>query len=96
MGADGHIDIYDLDKILTELSEKEVKEICDSTVYIQKFENRNLLTFYWGDNIYHDGYSWSDKFSGCENSDFFVNKDEFDRRMKVILKNRITSWEVWT
>lgn len=58
MGADGHIRIMDFDKFVRDkaLNEEQVnlfeEAISDSLCYLQKLQERILVTDYWGDNLY--------------------------------------------
>ena len=58
MGADGHIQIYDLDKIEDEFDEEVVTSFFDhfgsSVMYRQQLRGKKYLTRYWGDNLYSD------------------------------------------
>lgn len=96
MGADGHIVIYDLDKIRKELSQEEIDPLLNSVVYIQKMEGRGYLTEYWGDNLYFDGSSHNDQMAGYEKCDWFIAAEEWNRRWAIIRKYELAKWEVWT
>jgi hypothetical protein len=58
MGADGHIRIYDLEKIEKEFGKEVVNSFFDhfgsSIMYRQTLQGRKYLTRYWGDNLYSD------------------------------------------
>ena len=100
MGADGHIDIYDYEKIVAEIGEVALEKLTDSTVYIQELQGKKYLTLYHGDNLYHRGDDWSDRFGYCnensKNESWYIPKEEFERLWGIIYKHYITSWEIWT
>ena len=58
MGADGHIDIYDLDKLKCKFGHEKAACFVDyftsSQFYTQILEGRNYISKYYGDNIYCD------------------------------------------
>ena len=97
MGADGHVMIYDLEKIKTELSDEEIKPLLNSMVYIQEMQGRKYLTLYYGDNLYFDGASWQDMMrTDYKEYDWYVTRDEWERRWGIIRKYLLAEWEVWT
>jgi hypothetical protein len=82
MGADGHIQIYDLKKIETALGErwKRIREqTSDARIYEHSFktptgEEIPVLTRYWGDNLYYSGL-WTSLANYSTAADIKKNAD---------------------
>ena len=58
MGADGHIIIYDVEKLESKYSDEVLeifyKEFMSSITYRQKLKDNEYITRYYGDNLYLD------------------------------------------
>lgn len=67
MGADGHIKIYDYEKIEHAFDTRVINDFFDhfgsSVLYKQTLHGRKYLTRYWGDNI--DYYDMWDVVHSC-------------------------------
>lgn len=78
MGADGHIKIYNLEKLkqLFKPSEVEVflEITLDSTSYVQKLENKEYLTRYYGDNILSNSLYDIIRFCYVKKDDVILHK----------------------
>ena len=95
MGADGHITIFDYDKIEKQFGIKKTEEFLTVTIpsatYKQEIFGRKIITRYNGDNFF--AY-WEDK---DEWYDSFLSKDEIREMIKWCWDNAyIDKWEVWT
>jgi hypothetical protein len=98
MGADGHINIYDLDAIEKEVTREELESVTScSQVYRREIFGRRVLTEYYGDNIYSYADSYDDMFGYTkEDSPYYISREKFNSIWDLIKKHKITSWEVWT
>ena len=97
MGADGHITIYNYEKIKAELGEEPINRVLSSTIYLQEMERRKYLTVYHGDNLYEDDTDWDERFAYTKpDSPYYVDKEKWESWWKTIRNHRITDWEVWT
>ena len=100
MGADGHVFIYDYDKIAEEVGEEAIQKLTNSVVYIHELSGKRYLTEYHGDNMYFCGSDWSDCFGWCSDhdktQDWYISKEEFEYAWSIVRKHEITEWEVWT
>ena len=69
MGADGHIDIYDYEKIVKQFGEEKIKEFLVETIntYIREIFDHKVITGYYGDNIID---SWCVDINGQDNKEF--------------------------
>lgn len=94
MGADGHIIIYDLEQILTEMTRAELDKLLGSQVYMQEMRGKQYLTVYFGDNLCYNAESYKDQWGWCKEPD--ITAEEWDRLWGIVNKHRITEWEVWT
>ena len=95
MGADGHIQIFNYDKVVDLIGEDTLEKLIDSAFYIQELEGKKYLTKYHGDYFEFDSSDWSDKYGWMKDGVPFTKK-EFDDIWSKIFTCRITSWEVWT
>lgn len=85
MGADGTIDIYDLEK-LEEILGKKYERPDTSHTYIHSFKGKKVVTDYHGDNL----WNWYCFVCG-------KGRDECpDQHWKMTKSALITNWEVWT
>lgn len=82
MGADGHIYIYDLEKLEKILGKKF--ETDSAHIYIHDFQGKKVVTQYYGDNL-----SWCDCLV-CGKPDCEEKHDD------LIQQAFITHWEIWT
>jgi hypothetical protein len=103
MGADGHIRLMDLDKLVrdTNMSDdnlsKFIEIIRDSMCYLQKLETRRIITNYWGDNIYSNSLLYNLAYYGY-NKGNWEDTFYYDIRMSEIEKCGIDSRVIldWT
>lgn len=77
MGADGHIHIYDREKLKQTFSEEDIKlfdeNILGPTIYLQKMNDKEYITRYTGSNL---GYN-IDAYETLTRR-YNVEKDVFD------------------
>ena len=89
MGADGHIDIFDYEKIEKHFGKEKANNFLMNTIntYVHDFLGQKIMTGYYGDNIFD---SWcSDREEG--------DNEELREMLEWIEKNaKISTWEVWT
>ena len=89
MGADGHINIFDYDKIVEHFGEEKTAKFLVScyNTYIYEIFGHDVMTCYYGDNIY---VNWSEDIDEG-------NDNELKEMLDWIEENaQIASWEVWT
>lgn len=94
MGADGHINIYDLDAIRKELTDDEIGVVICSQVYYHEIFGKRVLTEYWGDNLYSYADDYEDRYGWSKTPE--ISKEKFEMIWSVIKKHKVAQWEVWT
>lgn len=77
MGADGHIGIYDREKLEAKYDEEVLESFFEhlgsSVMYRHKLNGKKYITRYWGDNIWvSDGYQ-------CFKSCYDPENDQFNK-----------------
>lgn len=120
MGADGHIEIYHLSPVYEKYGEEKSKKflnlVSDSMTYVHTFicpkgAEYEVLTKYWGDNLY-DLDSFIDRVFHTVQKDNYGKRlgrydyeyieeneltyDEVVEMCQFLNKQRMDSWEVWT
>ena len=89
MGADGHIDIFDYEKIEKHFGIEKIYDLLAETIntYVREIFGHKIITGYFGDNLVD---SW------CADIDRGDNEE--DQKMIEWMENnaKIDTWEVWT
>ncbi len=87
MGADGHIYIYDFNKLEEILGVGKI--LTGATTYIQTYRGEKLVTDYHGDNL------WIHYCLACGIDAYSSEHD--DKKCNDLIKPAlIAEWEVWT
>lgn len=102
MGADGHIRIFDRDKVEEKLSSEQLKVVYSGdNIYNREIFGRRVITLYFGDNIYARGDYYDDIFPHYRYYEKGekppVSEEEFDKIWRIMDEEcLIDTWEVWT
>ena len=100
MGADGHIELYDYDKLIRDKDLGDKEDIAfrniikDSACYYQDFQGRTIITDYHGDNLYCRSLLYEIATSGWVKGNwhdsFYFDAAEKDCEKYKISKDRIS------
>lgn len=93
MGADGHITIWRMDKILAEFPDGRELFALFPNAYVGTLDGVEYARAYHGDNMYSDWLSFEDVSYQAPDAPPIDRQLEFWRWMK---QNASAHWEVWT
>ena len=89
MGADGHINIFDYDKIVEHFGEEKAENFrysCYNT-YVYKIFGHTVMTCYHGDNMV---YQWAEDIDSGSDTELKEMLDWIEENAQI------ATWEVWT